>query len=143
MISAPIGGRRPLDHPFECPFIAGFGDEWVVRPAVAHNNSPYPGLETDSQGVLFRQTTLTGEPVKTNRVCLLLFAVFFCLSTLCPLTDSLAQSNAHPDYAHQHKDAQKYQKNLAKQRHKQAKEHFKAPKAPHKHNNKDHQAEGI
>ncbi len=114
----------------------------VIRERVCHQG-PHPSLETDSQGVPFRQTTLTGEPVKTNRVCLLLFAVFFCLSILCPLTDGFAQSNARSDYAHQHKDAEKYQKNLAKQRHKQAKEHSKAAKTSHKHNNKDHQAGGI
>lgn len=81
--------------------------------------------------------------MKATRVRPLLLAVFVCLSAACPLTGSLAQSNAKPDYAHQHKDAEKYQKNLMKQRHKQAKEHSKAAKSSHKHNNKDHQAAGI
>ena len=70
--------------------------------------------------------TFSGEPVKTTRVFLLLLAVLFCLP-------GLAQSNAHPDYAHQHKDAEKYQKHLMKERNKQAKERAKAAKADHKH----------
>jgi hypothetical protein len=73
------------------------------------------------QGVLFCQT-LSGEPVKTTRVFLLLLAVFFCLP-------GLAQSNAHPDYAHQHKDAEKYQKQLIKERRRQEKEQAKVAKA--------------
>jgi hypothetical protein len=52
----------------------------------------------------------------------LLLAAFLCLP-------GFAQSKAHPDYAHQHKDAEKYQKNLMKERHKQEKEQAKAAKA--------------
>lgn len=44
-------------------------------------------------------------------------------------TQAFAQSNAHPDYKHQHKSAQKYQKTLLKQRHKQEKAEAKAAKA--------------
>lgn len=60
--------------------------------------------------------------MKTTRVFLLLLAVFLCLP-------GLAQSNAHPDYAHQHADAQKYQKRLMKERHKQEKAQAKVAKA--------------
>ena len=60
--------------------------------------------------------------MKTTRVFLLLLAVFLCLP-------GLAQSNARPDYAHQHKDAEKYQKRLMKERHKQEKAQAKAAKA--------------
>lgn len=60
--------------------------------------------------------------MKTTRVFLLLLAVFFCLP-------GLAQSNAHPDYAHQHKDAEKYQKQLIKERRRQEKEQAKVAKA--------------
>jgi hypothetical protein len=66
--------------------------------------------------------SLIGEPVKTTRVFLLLLAVFFCLP-------GLAQSNAHPDYAHQHRDAEKYQKRLIKERRRQEKEQAKVAKA--------------
>jgi hypothetical protein len=68
--------------------------------------------------------------VKTTRVCLLLLAAFLCLST-----PEFAQSNAKRDYAHQHKDAEQYQKNLLKQRRKQEKEQAKAAQA----NRKRHQ----
>ena len=64
--------------------------------------------------------------MKTTRVFLLLLAVFLCLP-------GFAQSNAHPDYAHQHKDAQKYQKRLLKERRRQEKEQAKAAKANLKH----------
>jgi hypothetical protein len=77
-------------------------------------------------GVVFRQTIFSciGGPVKTTRIWLLLLAVFLCLSIR-----GFAQSNAHPDYSHQHKDAEKYQKSIKKQRRKQAKEPAKAAKA--------------
>ena len=63
--------------------------------------------------------------MKTTRACLLLFAVFLCL----PLTGGRAQSNAKPDYYHAHKNAEKYQKHLMKQRRKQEKAQAKAAKA--------------
>ena len=63
----------------------------------------------------------TGEPVKTTRVTLLLLALG--LSTC-----GLAQSNAAPDYKHQHKSAEKYQKSLMKQRRKQEKQQAKVAK---------------
>lgn len=66
----------------------------------------------------------TGEPVKTTRVCLVLLAACFCLPSVGP-----AQSNAKPDYYHQHKDAKNYQKNLLKQRRKQEKAQEKKQKA--------------
>jgi hypothetical protein len=62
--------------------------------------------------------------VKTTRIFITLLAVVLCLST-----HGLAQSNAHADYNHQHKNAEKYQKSLAKQRRKQGRERAKAAKA--------------
>jgi hypothetical protein len=62
--------------------------------------------------------------VKTTRLYLILLAVLVCAPTL-----GHAQSNAKPDYKHQHKSAQKYQKSLAKQRHKQQKIDAKRAKA--------------
>jgi hypothetical protein len=64
-----------------------------------------------------------GEPVKMPRVTLLL-ALLLCLSA-----DGFGQSNAKPDYQHQHKSAQKYQKSIQKQRKKQLKHEAKAAKA--------------
>jgi len=61
--------------------------------------------------------------VNTTRVSLLLLALF-----LCPSVYGLAQSNAAPDYYHQHKSAQKYQKSLMKQRRKQEKAQAKQAK---------------
>ena len=52
----------------------------------------------------------------------MLLAVLLCLP-------GLAQSNAHRDYAHQHKDAEKYQKRLLKERRRQEKEQAKVAKA--------------
>ena len=49
--------------------------------------------------------------MKSTLSCALLL-----LACFTPPTRSLAQSNAKPDYAHQHKQAQKYQKSLMKQR---------------------------
>ncbi|HZQ42987.1 MAG TPA: hypothetical protein VFA99_07025 [Acidobacteriaceae bacterium] len=54
--------------------------------------------------------------MKTTRTYLFLLAVFLCLPVLAP-----AQSNARPDYKHQHKAAQKYQKSILKQQRKQQK----------------------
>jgi hypothetical protein len=53
-----------------------------------------------------------------------LLALLLCLSA-----DGLAQSNAKPDYKHQHKSAQKYQKSIQNQRKKQLKQEAKAAKA--------------
>jgi hypothetical protein len=77
-----------------------------------------------TRGVLFGQTSLTGETVKTTRICLLLLAVFLCLPV-----PGFAQSNAKPDYKHQHKSAQKYQKTLMKEQHRQDKVNAKKAKA--------------
>jgi hypothetical protein len=66
----------------------------------------------------------TGEPLKTTHVSLLFLALFLGLSLI-----GLAQSNAHPDYKHQHKSAEKYQKTLIKERHKQEKADAKKAKA--------------
>ena len=57
-------------------------------------------------------------------VCYLLLG----LSLWLPV-HAFAQSNAHPDYKHQHKSAQKYQKTLLKQRRKQQKAEAKAARA--------------
>jgi hypothetical protein len=62
--------------------------------------------------------------VKTTRVYLLLLALFLCLST-----PGFGQSNAKRDYYHQHKDAEKYQKRLMKERRKQEKAQVKAAQA--------------
>lgn len=75
-------------------------------------------------GVRWRQPTHIGEPVKTTRVCLLLLSLILCLPTL-----AFAQSNAKPDYKHQHKSAQKYQKSILKQQRKQQKTDEKRAKA--------------
>jgi hypothetical protein len=53
----------------------------------------------------------------------LLLAAFLCLPAL-----SLAQSNARPGYSQAHKNAEKYQKHLLKQRRKQQKAQAKAAK---------------
>lgn len=65
-----------------------------------------------------------GEDVKTKSFLLILLAVLVCGPTF-----GRAQSNAKPDYKHQHKSAQKFQKSLAKQRRKQQKADIKAAKA--------------
>lgn len=52
-----------------------------------------------------------------------LLALLLCLSA-----NGLAQSNAKPDYKHQHKSAQKYQKSIQKQQKKQQEEQAKAAK---------------
>ena len=62
--------------------------------------------------------------MKTTRVCLFLFAVLLCLPTV-----GIAQSNAKPDYKHQHKAAQKYQKQALKLQRKQQKADAKRAKA--------------
>jgi hypothetical protein len=67
---------------------------------------------------------LTGETVKTTRFFLILLAVLVCAPSL-----GLAQSNAKPDYKHQHKSAEKYQKSLMKQQRKQQKADAKRAKA--------------
>ncbi len=54
--------------------------------------------------------------MKATRVCLLLLAAFLCLSPL-----GLAQSHPPPSFSQQHKDAEKYQKHLIKERRKQEK----------------------
>jgi hypothetical protein len=62
--------------------------------------------------------------VKTTRVYLLLLVLTLCLPTL-----GLAQSNAKPDYRHQHKSAQNYQKRILKQQRKQQKTDAKRARA--------------
>ena len=62
--------------------------------------------------------------MKTTRVTFLLVALALSLSTC-----GLAQSNAASDYKTQHKAAEKYQKDLMKQRRKQQKEEAKAARA--------------
>jgi hypothetical protein len=71
-----------------------------------------------------RQLTIIGELVKTTRVYLFLFAVLLSL----PIA-GVAQSNAKPDYKHQHKAARNYQKQLMKQQHKQQRADAKRAKA--------------
>ncbi|HEV2579040.1 MAG TPA: hypothetical protein VGU25_17680 [Acidobacteriaceae bacterium] len=56
--------------------------------------------------------------------CALLLALFVSLPAR-----ALAQSNAHPDYKHQHKSAQKYQKSLQKLQRKRDKEQAKRARA--------------
>lgn len=75
----------------------------------------------------------TGEPVKRILACTLLLLVCFAAPTR-----ALAQSNASPDYHHQHKSAQKYQKAIAKQRKKQAKAEAKAIKSYRKQHEVSH-----
>ena len=62
--------------------------------------------------------------MKTTRFWTLLFALLLCASF-----SGVAQSNAKPDYKSQHKDAEKYQKYLLKQRQKQEKQQAKAAQA--------------
>ena len=85
-----------------------------------------PAVASDTPRVYYsaKPLSFTGEPVKTTRVCLFILAASFCLSI-----PGLAQSNAKPDYNHQHKDAENYQKNLMKQRHKAEKAAAKKQKA--------------
>jgi hypothetical protein len=56
----------------------------------------------------------TGELVKRIVSCALLLGLSLSLP-------ALGQSNAHSDYKHQHKSAEKYQKALRKQHRKQEK----------------------
>ena len=62
--------------------------------------------------------------MKTTRICFFLLALSLCLSTT-----GLAQSNAPRDYNSAHKNAENYQKHLAKEHHKQEKENAKRQKA--------------
>jgi hypothetical protein len=62
--------------------------------------------------------------VKTTRVCLFLIAALLCMPTI-----GLAQSNAKPGYDQAHKNAEKYQKHLMKQRRKQEKAQVKRERA--------------
>jgi Flp pilus assembly protein TadB len=62
--------------------------------------------------------------MKTTRSCAGLLALLLCLSA-----HGLAQSNAKPDYRHQHKSAQNYQKSVQKRHRKQEKAQAKAAKA--------------
>lgn len=65
--------------------------------------------------------------MKTTSFCALL--LLLCLAIP---TRSLAQSNAKPDYYHQHKQAQKYQKSVLKQRKKAEKAQIKQMKRDRK-----------
>lgn len=62
--------------------------------------------------------------MKTKRFYVVVLAIIVCMPML-----GFAQSNASPDYKHQHKSAQKYQKSLLKQRRKQEKAQAKQAKA--------------
>ncbi len=62
--------------------------------------------------------------MKTTRLCLLLLAVSLSVPAL-----ALAQSNAKPDYKHQHKAAENYQKRILKQERKQQKADAERAKA--------------
>ena len=62
--------------------------------------------------------------MKTTRICLFLLAASLCLPTL-----GLAQSNAPRDYDSAHKNAENYQKHLAKEHRKQEKANAKRQKA--------------
>jgi hypothetical protein len=61
--------------------------------------------------------------MKATRTLLLLLTVWLCLSTPGP-----AQSHAHRSFSQQHKDAEKYQKHLMKERRKLEKKQNKAAK---------------
>ena len=77
-----------------------------------------------ADAVLFRQPIpRPGEFVK-KAVSYSLLALLLWLPA-----HAAAQSNAHADYKHQHKSAQKYQKSLMKERHKQEKVDAKRAKA--------------
>lgn len=62
--------------------------------------------------------------MKTTRICLFLLAASFLVSTA-----GLAQSKAPRDYNSAHKNAEKYQKHLAKEHRKQEKADAKRQKA--------------
>jgi hypothetical protein len=68
--------------------------------------------------------------VKRTRIWLLLVPLFLCLSA-----PAVGQSNGKRDYNQQHKDGEKYQKHLMKERRKQEKAQAKMAH----HNRKRHQ----
>jgi hypothetical protein len=71
----------------------------------------------------FAKPLFTGEPVKSIRVCLFVIVALLCL----PM--GMAQPNAKPGYDQAHKNAEKYQKHLMKQRRKQEKAQAKKGRA--------------
>jgi hypothetical protein len=81
------------------------------------------------------QINFIGEPVKTTRVYLLLFALSLCLSS----SGLAGQSNAPHDYSHQRKSAEKYQKHQIKEQQKQQKAKVKAQEKEAKAYRKQHQ----
>lgn len=75
-----------------------------------------------------RQVTfIPVRPVKTTRFATLSLAALIFVSA-----NGMAQSNAKPDYKHQHKSAEQYQKSLLKKSRKQQKAAADAAKANRK-----------
>lgn len=60
------------------------------------------------------------------------------LVLLCAALAASAQSNARPDYKHQHKSAQKYQKSIQKQQRRQAKTEARQAKAYRRQHDTSH-----